>query len=182
MRFDRGTSTRPGTRCDTATRSVPERTWSRCWSSSPPGRRAPACLLQLARLREEQAARALELCNQAIAEAGPTDVRAAEAHQLAAEMSMLSGDIPSAIEHARLAVNLAEAAGDKAVLIECLGTLCHYQTYTGAIEPGLLEKAVELERQQARPSNNYSPREILGLRLMYADRLDEARVLLEESY
>ena len=32
-----------------------------------------------------------------------------------------------------------------------------------------------------RPSNNYSPREILGLRLMYADRLDEARELLEAS-
>ena len=148
----------------------------------PAGPTRAGVLLQLARLNEEQAARALELCNQAIAEAGPTDVRAAAAHQLAAEMSMLSGDIPSAIEHARLAVSLAEAAGDKAVLIECLGTLCHYQTYTGAIEPGLLEKAVELERQQARPSNNYSPREILGLRLMYADRLDEARALLLESY
>ena len=49
------------------------------------------------------------------------------------------------------------------------------------ITPGLIERAVELERQAARPSNNYSPREILGLRLMYADRLDEARELLEAS-
>ena len=139
-------------------------------------------LLGLARLREQDAARALELCQQAIAEAGPRDVRAAEAHQLAAEMSMLSGDIPTALGHAALACQLAEAAGEQAILIESLGTLCHYQTYTGAIEPGLLEGAVELEQHQPRPSNNYSPREIYGLRLMYGDRLDEARALLEASY
>lgn len=148
----------------------------------PAGPTRAGVLLQLARLHEQEAVRALELCRQAVAEAGPADVRAAEAHQLAAEMSMLSGDIPSALEHAGLACRLAERAGERSILIESLGTLCHYQTYTGAIEPGLLEHAVELERQQARPSNNYSPREILGLRLMYADRLDGARELLEASY
>jgi DNA-binding CsgD family transcriptional regulator len=148
----------------------------------PPGPTRAGVLLQLARTGEQAAARALELCQQAIAEAGPDDARAAEAHQLAAEMSMLSGDIPSALEHARLACQLADAAGDRAKLIESLGTLCHYQTYTGTIEPGLLEGAVELEREQARPSNNYSPREIFGLRLMYADRLDEARELLQASF
>ncbi len=148
----------------------------------PAGPTRAGVLLGLARLREQDAARALELCHQAIAEAGPRDVRAAEAHQLAAEMSMLSGDIPTALDHAALACQLAEAAGEQAVLIESLGTLCHYQTYTGAIEPGLLERAVELEQHQPRPSNNYSPREIYGLRLMYGDRLDEARGLLEASY
>jgi DNA-binding CsgD family transcriptional regulator len=139
-------------------------------------------LLHLARLHEQEAARALVLCQQAVLEAGPADVRAAEAHQMAAEMSMLSGNIPGALEHARLACEVAESAGATVVLIESLGTLCHYQTYTGLVEPGLLEHAVELERQQARPTNNYSPREILGLRLMYSDRLDEARELLEASY
>ena len=148
----------------------------------PPGPTRAGVLLQIARMGEQAAARALEMCQQAIAEAGPDDARAAEAHQLAAEMSMLSGDIPSALEHARLACQLAEAAGDRAKLIESLGTLCHYQTYTGTIEPGLLEGAVELEREQSRPSNNYSPREIYGLRLMYADRLDEARELLQASF
>ena len=148
----------------------------------PAGPIRAGALLQLARLSEQAAVQALALCRQAIAEAGPADIRAAEAHQLAAEMSMLSGDIPGALEHARQACEVAERAGDRVILIESLGTLCHYQTYTGSIEPGLLERAVELERRQARPTNNYSPREILGLRLMYADRLDEARPLLEASY
>jgi len=147
----------------------------------PAGPMRAGVLLQLARMEESNATHALELCEQAIAEAGPADVRGAEANQLAAEMSMLSGNVPAALDHARLACVTAENAGDSALLIESLGTLCHYQTYTGSIEPGLLERAVELERRQKRPSNNYSPREILGLRLMYADRLDEARTLLEAS-
>ena len=148
----------------------------------PPGPTRAGVLVQLARMGEQAAARSLELCLQAIAEAGQDNARAAEAHQLAAEMSMLSGDIPSALDHARRACDLAAAAPNKAKLIESLGTLCHYQTYTGTIEPGLLEGAVDLERQQSRPSNNYSPREILGLRLMYSDRLDEARVILLASF
>jgi DNA-binding CsgD family transcriptional regulator len=106
----------------------------------------------------------------------------AEAHQLAAEMAMLSGDLATAIDHARMAADLAELAGAPETLIECLGTLCHYETYAGSVTPGLLERAVELEREQPRASNNYSPREILGLRMMYADRLDEARRLLHESH
>ena len=137
-------------------------------------------LLRLARLHEESPAQSLELCEQAIREAEADGLRA-EAHQLAAEMSMLSGHVPPAIEHARTAAELAEAAGDTAILVESLGTLSHYETYVGEITPGQLENAVELEQSAARPSNNYSPREILGLRLLYADRIDEARGLLEAS-
>jgi DNA-binding CsgD family transcriptional regulator len=112
---------------------------------------------------------------------GVDDPSGAEARQLAAEMAMLSGDVSGALDHAREAVALAERAGDAAILVESLGTLCHYETFTGRITPGLLERAVELEQTVVRPSNNYSPREILGLRLMYADRLDAARGLLEAS-
>ncbi|HXJ63979.1 MAG TPA: AAA family ATPase, partial [Actinomycetota bacterium] len=145
-----------------------------------PGPVRAAALLRTARLGEESPGRSLELCLQAIAGAGG-DALEAEGHQLAAEMTMLSGDIPHALEHARRAAELAERAGETGMLIESLGTLCHYETYVGRVTPGLLERAVELERAAPRPSNNYSPREILGLRLMYADRLDEARLLLEAS-
>ena len=148
----------------------------------PTGELRAAVLLGLARLAEHRPADALALCQQAIDEAGQDGARAAEAHQVAAEMSMLSGDVPGALEHARIAARLAERAGNAAILIESLGTLSHYETYTGRMTAGELERAVELERGQRRPSNNYSPREILGLRLMYGDRLDEGRELLEASY
>ena len=137
-------------------------------------------LLRLARLREDDPAESLAICEQVIAE-GVDDHVGAEAHQLAAEMSMLSGNVVGALEQAGAAVELAERSGDTAILVESLGTLCHYETYLGRITPGLLERAVELERAVVRPSNNYSPREILGLRLMYADRFEEARELLEAS-
>jgi DNA-binding CsgD family transcriptional regulator len=147
----------------------------------PPGSLHAAALLRLARLAEMTTARAIELCRQAIVEADDDRLRA-EGHRLVAELFMHAGDVPAALEHARAAAALAETAEDPALLIESLGTLCHYETYTASVTPGLLERAVELERGALRPSNNYSPREILGLRLMYADRLDEARELLEESY
>jgi len=67
------------------------------------------------------------------------------------------------------------------LLVECLGTLCAYETYAGRFTPGLIERAVELERRVPRPSHNYSPLEMLGVRLMYSDRLDEARAALVES-
>jgi DNA-binding CsgD family transcriptional regulator len=138
-------------------------------------------LLRLLRLKEMDAESELELCRRAVAEADDDDVRA-EANRITAESLMHAGDVPGALEHARAAVAIAESLDDAALLVESLGTLCHYETYTASITPGLLERAVDLERSVVRPSNNYSPREILGLRLMYADRLDEARELLEQSY
>ena len=43
-----------------------------------------------------------------------------------------------------------------------------------------MEGAVDLERRVARPSDNYSPREVLGVRLMYSARLYEAQGSLME--
>jgi DNA-binding CsgD family transcriptional regulator len=145
----------------------------------PPGRTRVAVILRLARL--EDTPRHLELCRRAIAEADEGLLRA-EAHQLAAEGSMMAGDVTGALEHARSAAELAESADDPATLVECLGTLCHYETFTFSITPGLLERAVRLEEELRRPPTNYSPRVVLGLRLMYDGRLDEARELLETSH
>jgi DNA-binding CsgD family transcriptional regulator len=148
--------------------------------SLPKGSLHAAALLRLLRLKEMGAGMELELCRQAVAEAEDDTLRA-EGHRISAELLMHSGDVPGALEHARAAVAIVENTDDPALLVESLGTLCHYETYTASITPGLLEHAVELECGVVRPSNNYSPREILGLRLMYSDRLDEARELLEAS-
>jgi DNA-binding CsgD family transcriptional regulator len=149
--------------------------------SLPRGSLHATALLRLLRLKEMDAEHELDLCRRAVDEAVDDDVRA-EAHRITAECLMHAGDVPDALEHARAAVAIAESLDDAPLLVESLGTLCHYETYTASITPGLLERAVDLERRVVRPSNNYSPREILGLRLMYADRLDEARELLEQSY
>ncbi|HEY7421636.1 MAG TPA: AAA family ATPase [Gaiellaceae bacterium] len=149
--------------------------------SLPRGSLHATALLRLLRLREMDSATEIELCRQAVEEADDDGVRA-EANRIMAESLMHAGDVPGALEHARAAVAIAGSLDDDALQVESLGTLCHYETFTASITPGLLERAVVLERTVVRPSNNYSPREILGLRLMYADRLDEARELLEQSY
>jgi tetratricopeptide (TPR) repeat protein len=147
----------------------------------PPGPLHAAALLREARLIDASGTAAIvAVCRQAIAEADDDGLRA-QAHGIAAEWVMHGGDVPGAIEEAAAAVEMARRANDDALLVEGLGRLSHYETYTASITPGLLEGAVELERGTVRPSNNYSPREIFGLRLMYADRLEEARELLEQS-
>lgn len=136
-----------------------------------------AGLLALADI-EPKIERVAELCDRAIASA-TTDALRAEAHQVAGETAMHRGRLPEALEHERTAVELAERAGAMGLLVESLGSLCAFETYAGSFTPGLIERAVELERRVQRPSHNYSPREMLGVRLMYSDRLDEARVALE---
>ena len=134
------------------------------------------CLGQIEPSLEKEA----RFIDRAIASATTDELRA-EAHQRAAEAAMHMGGVPRAIEHARAAVELAERTGEMGLLVESLGTLGGYETYAGRFTPGRLEHAVELERRFPRPSHNYSPLEMLGLRLMYSDRLDEARGMLEES-
>jgi hypothetical protein len=85
-----------------------------------PGPVRAAALLRMARLGEESPSRSLEMCLQAVAEAGG-DPLEEEAHQLAAEMSILSRDIPHALDHARRSSELAERAGETAMLIERFG-------------------------------------------------------------
>ena len=92
---------------------------------------------------------------------------------------MILGDCLLALEHARIAARLAEECEDEALLIQSFGVVGHFETYTGEITPGLLEGAVSLEESAASASAHYSPAQIYALRLMYADRLDEARNRLE---
>ena len=66
----------------------------------PAGDMRATVLLRLARL--EDTTRHVELCRRAIEEADGASLQA-EAHQLAAEGSMMAGDLPSAMAHARIA-------------------------------------------------------------------------------
>ena len=121
------------------------------------------------------------LCEQALAETGPDLRLAAETHRQLAEILMVSGDVASALSRARQAAELAERCGDDVIVIQCRGVVAHFETYTGEITPGLLEGAVALEKRTPNARAHYSPAQILALRLMYADRLGEAREMLEAS-
>jgi DNA-binding CsgD family transcriptional regulator len=144
----------------------------------PPGPARAAALLLLADTGEN-IAMSLDLSERARAEALGDDECLAEAWRQSAEFTMLAGHNLEALELAREAASIAGRTDDPVLLLRCLGTQSHYETYTGEITPGSLERAVALEQRTAGASSHYSPTQILGLRLMYGDRLDDARPLLE---
>ena len=87
-----------------------------------------------------------------------------------------------ALEHARAALEPAERAADRTILATALSTVAWFETLS-AVEPtpGLLERALALEEAavQAGVYDSSSPGFALGMRLMFAGRLDEARARMD---
>jgi DNA-binding CsgD family transcriptional regulator len=137
-------------------------------------------LLVLAWTREDSFHVAAGLCRQALAAA--TDARLlVEIHVRLAEFALGQGELAVALEQAGQAATGAESAGDVGLLVAALSYLAHFQTLAGVIEPGLLERAIELERGLEHPRSYYGPGAMLGLRLMWTDRLSQARPHLENA-
>ena len=137
-------------------------------------------LLLLAWTREDDFDAAARLCGQAHAATGD-DRLLAEIHLRLAEFTLGLGDLPVALEQAGRAVTRAEAAGDANLLVNSLSYQAHFQTLGGTVEPGLLERAIRLEQELEHPPLYYGPRVMLGLRLMWSDRLSQARPHLEHA-
>jgi DNA-binding CsgD family transcriptional regulator len=146
--------------------------------SSPPGALRASALVLLAEV-EADSELARELCERALQEVGADSRVLADVHRELAEHLMILGDLHLALEHARIGARFAEDCGDEALLIQSLGVVGHFETYTGEITPGLLEHAVALEQAAVAAPAHYGPAQIYALRLMYADRLDDARDRLE---
>ena len=95
----------------------------------------------------------------------------------------MQGAPDEALEHARAALEPAERAGDPAILATALATVAWFET-ASAVEPtsGLLERAVVLEEEvQDGVYDSSSPSFAMGMRLMFAGRLDEARARMKNS-
>jgi DNA-binding CsgD family transcriptional regulator len=134
----------------------------------------------LAWTREDDFDLAARLCRQALAAAGDERL-VAEIRVRLAEFELGQGNLALALEHARQAVAYAEAAGDAGLRVRSVSYLAHFQTLTGTAEPGLLERAIYLEQELEHPCSYYGPGAMLGLRLMWTDRLTEARPHLEKA-
>jgi DNA-binding NarL/FixJ family response regulator len=137
-------------------------------------------LLLLAWTREDDFDIAAGLCRQALA--ATSDERLlAEIHGRMAEFALGQGDLTSALEQAGQAVARAERADDVGLLVRSLSYQAHFQTLAGTVEPGLLQRAICLDQTLEHPHSYYGPGAMLGLRLMWADRLCEARSYLEDA-
>jgi DNA-binding CsgD family transcriptional regulator len=138
-------------------------------------------LVLLAWTREDDFELAGRFCEEALATTRSDRLRA-EAHVRRGEFALGQGRLRLALQHARDAVVCAEAVGDSGLLVRALSYVAHFQTLAGTIEPGVLERAIELERTLERPPAYYGPGAMLGLRLMWTDRLTEARAALERAH
>jgi DNA-binding NarL/FixJ family response regulator len=137
-------------------------------------------LLLLAWTREDDFDQAARLCRQALGVTSD-DRLLAEIHTRLAEFALGQGNLAVALEQARQALTCAAAAANVGLLVRSMTYLAHFQTLAGTVEPGLLERAIRLERELEHPPSYYGPPAVLGLRLMFADRLRQARPHLESA-
>ena len=144
------------------------------------GARADALLLLAS--AQQRFERCLELAESALEEAEGDDARIAKIECYVAELLIVQGESDEALEHARAALEPAERAGDPAILATALATVAWFET-ASAVEPtpGLLERAVVLEEAQVQDGvyDGSSPSFAMGMRLMFAGRLDEARARMQ---
>jgi DNA-binding CsgD family transcriptional regulator len=149
----------------------------------PPGRERAQALFGLAATEESGFDDNVRLLEQALAEAVGDEALQADIEHMLGVAYYLLGDTKRGYEHDRAAVERARRTNDPVLLVRCLASLAHFETYSGALTEGLLEEALELERQLDRIPDYYdSPSAVMGLRLMYADRVDEGRPYLEHAY
>ena len=149
----------------------------------PPGAARADAFVLLAS-SQQSFERCLPLAMAALADARGDDARVAKIECYIGELLMIQGASEQALEHARAALAAAERAGDPTILAIALSTVAWFETST-AVEPtpGLLEQAVFLEdaglHDGARVADTSSASFALGMRLMFAGRLDEARARME---
>ncbi len=156
----------------------------RCSSSfeelSPGVARADALLLLAS--AQQSFEQSLELAERALGDARGDDARVAKLECYIGEILLVQGSADRALEHARAALEPAERAADRTILATALSTVAWFETLS-AVEPtpGLLERAVVLEEAavQSGVYDTSSPSFALGMRLMFAGRLDEARARMD---
>jgi DNA-binding CsgD family transcriptional regulator len=151
---------------------------------SPPGpRRAKALLfLGLIRPSDDSWAKALELFQQAIDEAGPDDALRGAIEQGLGYACLFSGDTPTAETHARTALELAERGESGGPVAEALEFVAYVDFALGkGFRRDLLDRAVELE---VRSPDHWvwdetRPTYTLAQLLKYTDEFDAARPLFQ---
>jgi DNA-binding CsgD family transcriptional regulator len=148
----------------------------------PPGLLRAEALLALVRIDTTGGA-AIEHADRALAEAADDPkLRAAILVERAQNLEITDGP-PAALRDAREALRLAEGAGDDELLLLALSLVGHVETLTGGGDwLPLLERAQALQARGFRVDPWLAPGHWIAVRRMWADELDEARVLLESEY
>ena len=123
----------------------------------------------------------IRLCEQALTEASDDDARCAHILGYLAICRWMGGDTRAGLRAARGGLGRAERTGDPRVVAVALGRVGLMETWTLEVTPGLLEKAVAIERGLDAPLIFHdSPTFILFSRLQYTDEMERARTMVSE--
>jgi DNA-binding CsgD family transcriptional regulator len=125
-------------------------------------------LLRVARTRDDDVAIALALCWDALREADDDGLQS-RIHRYMTFLHDRRGDMWRALQHARLALELADLVGAEDLVAPALLRSAWYEIATLDLTPGLVERAVDHEGSGL----------VAAFRLVCQDRLDEARPLVE---
>jgi DNA-binding CsgD family transcriptional regulator len=126
-------------------------------------------------------------CEQALAEAGDDPGLQGEIHHVLAWVSFYLGDLDEALAEAHKAADDVASVADPAARADAIAVLAFVQYLRGDTDHAALSEAIALQDvamsggSWTEGSVYTTPRSILGLALMWAGRLDEARdVLVKE--
>ena len=136
-------------------------------------------LMLLAEATEDDLAATLAVGEEALTAADDDPALGARAHDLVGRVLIIRGELERARAQYRSGLELAERAGDRELCALVIGHAAHTESLLGRYTPGLLDRGVRLEREGAIVLD-YGPTFASGLRAMYADRLDDSRMLLHE--
>ncbi len=146
-------------------------------ASAPAGPHRAAALAQLGRLvTDEDGPRAVELLNEALAQAGPDPVLIAEVHMSLSEAMSRSGAPERALDEARCAIVAAERAGGPELISAAIMTACSMQLLDGReVDQDLLQRALSVEDELGLEACMENPASLVaGQASFLAGRLEEA--------
>jgi DNA-binding CsgD family transcriptional regulator len=127
--------------------------------------------------------RGIEISREGLAQPGIGDAVRARLLLALSDTVFLKNDLRRSREHALDALAVAERAGDDALLARAASWNGNLATLTARGEPWpLFEQARRLERRLSDVDPWRAARHWHGVNLMWADRLSEARPLLEAEY
>jgi DNA-binding CsgD family transcriptional regulator len=157
-------------------------------ASSPPGPGRAEVLYRLSSMSwmnlERGVRRPLE---QALPEAGDDPELLAGIHLDLAWVAIYRGDLVTASDHATKSVGHANAMSDPSTKSDALATFATVEFLLGRSADQLMTEALELQDFVMRAASwtegsvYTTPRSMLGLQLMWAGRLDEAREVLQHE-
>jgi DNA-binding CsgD family transcriptional regulator len=156
---------------------IPER----LLAEAPPGGERADVLFALASARTRELPAIIEICEEALGEAGDDAVRCSKILAFRSWVRVQS-DLRGALADARAALDNAERVGDPALLAGAIARVAIAEMLTAETTPGLLERGVAIEQTVERMLEFHeSPRAALPRYLLRSGELNRARAILHEA-